>query len=108
TLGAWLLQKRGSGKLQFLQLRDGTGFMQGVVVKANDEALFETAKNLHQEASFYVTGMIKEDDRSSFGYEMEVSKIEIIKNNTGYAITNKEHMSYDLLYIRHLWLRSKK
>ena len=108
TLGAWLLQKRGSGKLQFLQLRDGTGFMQGVVVKANDEDLFETAKNLHQEASFYVTGMIKEDDRSSFGYEMEVSKIEIIQNNTGYPITPKEHGPEFLLDHRHLWLRSKK
>ena len=51
TIGCWLLQKRGSGKLQFLQLRDGTGFMQGVVVKANDEDLFATAKGLHQETS---------------------------------------------------------
>lgn len=108
TIGGWLLQKRGSGKLQFLQLRDGTGFMQGVVVKANDEALFDTAKGLNQETSMYVTGMIKEDERSSFGYEMEVSSIEIIQSAEGYPITPKEHGPEFLLDNRHLWLRSRK
>lgn len=108
TIGGWLLQKRGSGKLQFLQLRDGTGFMQGVVVKANDEALFDTAKGLNQETSMYVTGMIKEDARSSFGYEMEVSSIEIIQSAEGYPITPKEHGPEFLLDNRHLWLRSRK
>lgn len=108
TIGGWLLQKRGSGKLQFLQLRDGTGFMQGVVVKANDEALFDTAKGLNQETSMYVTGMIKEDERSSFGYEMEVSGIEIIQSAEGYPITPKEHGPEFLLDNRHLWLRSRK
>lgn len=108
TIGGWLLQKRGSGKLQFLQLRDGTGFMQGVVVKANDEALFDIAKGLNQETSMYVTGMIKEDERSSFGYEMEVSGIEIIQSAEGYPITPKEHGPEFLLDNRHLWLRSRK
>ena len=108
TIGCWLLQKRGSGKLQFLQLRDGTGFMHGVVVKANDEELFTAAKGLHQEASMYVTGTIKEDERSSFGYEMEVSGLEIIQNNEGYPITPKEHGPEFLLDNRHLWLRSRK
>ncbi|CEA00225.1 Asparagine--tRNA ligase [Jeotgalicoccus saudimassiliensis] len=108
TIGSWLLQKRGSGKLQFLQLRDGTGFMQGVVVKANDEELFNVAKGLNQETSMYVTGMIKEDERSSFGYEMEVSGIEIIQSAEGYPITPKEHGPEFLLDNRHLWLRSRK
>lgn len=108
TIGGWLLQKRGSGKLQFLQLRDGTGFMQGVVVKANDEALFDTAKGLNQETSMYITGMIKEDERSSFGYEMEVSGLEIIQSAEGYPITPKEHGPEFLLDNRHLWLRSRK
>lgn len=108
TIGCWLLQKRGSGKLQFLQLRDGSGFMQGVVVKANDEALFETAKGLNQETSMYVTGTIKKDDRSSFGYEMEVAKIDIIHEAEGYPITPKEHGPEFLLDNRHLWLRSRK
>lgn len=108
TIGCWLLQKRGSGKLQFLQLRDGTGFMQGVVVKANDEELFAVAKGLNQETSMYVTGTIKSDDRSSFGYEMEVSNIEIIQAAEGYPITPKEHGPEFLLDNRHLWLRSRK
>ena len=108
TIGCWLLQKRGSGKIQFLQLRDGTGFMQGVVVKANDEDLFETAKHLTQETSMYVTGVIKEDGRSSFGYEMEVTGIEVIQAAEGYPITPKEHGPEFLLDHRHLWLRSKK
>lgn len=108
TIGSWLLQKRGSGKFQFLQLRDGTGFMQGIVVKANDEDLFTLAKGLNQETSMYVTGVIKEDDRSSFGYEMEVSRIEIIQSADGYPITPKEHGPEFLLDNRHLWLRSKK
>ncbi|HIV81703.1 MAG TPA: asparagine--tRNA ligase [Candidatus Salinicoccus merdavium] len=108
TVGCWLLQKRGSGKLQFLQLRDGSGFMQGVVVKANDEELFAVAKGLSQETSMYVTGTIKSDDRSSFGYEMEVSNIEIIQEAEGYPITPKEHGPEFLLDNRHLWLRSRK
>ncbi len=108
TIGCWLLQKRGSGKIQFLQLRDGSGFMQGVVVKANDEALFDVAKGLNQETSMYVTGLIKEDARSSFGYEMEVSGIDIIHEAEGYPITPKEHGPEFLLDNRHLWLRSRK
>ena len=108
TIGCWLLQKRGNNNIQFLQLRDGTGFMQGVVVKANDEALFEVAKDLTQESSMYVTGTVKTDDRSSFGYEMEVTKIDIIQKTEGYPITPKEHGPEFLLDHRHLWLRSKK
>jgi asparaginyl-tRNA synthetase len=108
TIGCWLLQKRGSGKLQFLQLRDGSGFMQGVVVKANDEELFDVAKGLNQETSMYVTGLIKKDERSSFGYEMEVSNIDIIHEAEGYPITPKEHGPEFLLDNRHLWLRSRK
>lgn len=108
TLGCWLLQKRGNNNIQFLQLRDGTGFMQGVVVKANDEELFNVAKNLTQESSMYVTGTIKTDDRSSFGYEMEVTDIDIIQKTEGYPITPKEHGPEFLLDNRHLWLRSKK
>lgn len=108
TIGSWLLQKRGSGKIQFLQLRDGTGFMQGVVVKAADEDLFAVAKGLHQETSMYVTGTIKEDERSSFGYEMDVSAIEIIHAAEGYPITPKNHGPEFLMDHRHLWLRSRK
>ena len=88
----WLTDKRSSGKIVFLQLRDGTAFFQGVVRK-NDvsEEVFEAAKGLRQEASFYLTGTIHEDARSHFGYEIQISDLEVVSNNEGYPITNKEH-----------------
>ncbi|WP_405101863.1 asparagine--tRNA ligase [Oceanobacillus sp. FSL H7-0719] len=109
TIGAWLANKRSSGKIAFLQLRDGTGFMQGVVVK-NDvsEEIFQTAKNLSQETSIYITGKIVEDSRSKFGYEMQVSNIEVIHEAVDYPITPKEHGTEFLMDHRHLWLRSRK
>ena len=71
TIGAWFANKRSSGKIAFLQLRDGTGFIQGVVVKAEvAEELFQNAKSLTQESSLYVTGIVREDERSPFGYEL--------------------------------------
>lgn len=109
TIGAWLENKRSSGKIAFLQLRDGTGFMQAVVAK-NDvtEEVFQTAKDLTQESSMYITGKIVEDKRSPFGYEMHVSDIEVIRIAEDYPITPKEHGTEFLMDHRHLWLRSKK
>ncbi|HAR5953062.1 TPA: asparagine--tRNA ligase, partial [Staphylococcus pseudintermedius] len=90
TIGAWLANKRSSGKIAFLQLRDGTGFMQGVVVKADvDEDIFQRAKSLTQETSLYVTGEITEDNRSDLGYEMQVKNIEVIHEAHDYPITPK-------------------
>lgn len=105
----WLTDKRSSGKIIFLQLRDGTAFFQGVVRK-NDvsQEVFETAKTLRQEASFYITGTIHEDARSHFGYEIQITDLKVVSNNEGYPIGNKEHGVDFLLDHRHLWLRSKK
>ncbi|WP_345239042.1 asparagine--tRNA ligase [Pontibacillus salipaludis] len=109
TIGAWLANKRSSGKIAFLQLRDGTGFIQGVVVKADvEEEAFNLAKSVTQESSLYVTGKIVEDTRSPFGYEMQVSSLEIIHESVDYPITPKNHGPEFLLDHRHLWLRSKK
>ncbi|MFC3038904.1 asparagine--tRNA ligase [Virgibacillus xinjiangensis] len=109
TIGAWLANKRSSGKIAFLQLRDGTGFIQGVVAKADvAEETFQLAKGLTQESSMYVTGKIVEDTRSPFGYEMQVSDIELIHEAKDYPITPKEHGTEFLMDHRHLWLRSKK
>ena len=109
TIGAWLANKRSSGKIAFLQLRDGTGFIQGVVVKNNvSEDVFNLAKNINQESSMYITGTIVEDKRSSFGYEMQVNDIELIHEAVDYPITPKEHGTEFLMDHRHLWLRSKK
>lgn len=109
TIGAWLANKRSSGKIAFLQLRDGTGFMQGVVVKAAvDEDTFKQAKSITQETSLYITGEITEDNRSDLGYEMQVKSIEVIHDAHDYPITPKNHGTEFLMDHRHLWLRSKK
>ncbi|MBH0229556.1 asparagine--tRNA ligase [Halobacillus yeomjeoni] len=109
TIGAWLANKRSSGKIAFLQLRDGTGFMQGIVVKADiGEEKFQEAKSLTQESSLYVTGTIVEDTRSPLGYEMQVSGFELIHEAVDYPITPKEHGTEFLMDHRHLWLRSTR
>lgn len=109
VIGAWLANKRSSGKIAFLQIRDGSGFMQGVVVKEEvGEELFARAKSLTQETSMYVTGIVKSDDRSPFGYELQVTNVEVIHESVDYPITPKAHGPEFLLDNRHLWLRSKR
>jgi asparaginyl-tRNA synthetase len=109
TIGAWIANKRSSGKIAFLQLRDGTGFIQGVVVKSEvEENVFERAKSLTQESSIYVTGEVRVDERSPLGYELGVKKIEVLHESVDYPITPKEHGVEFLMDHRHLWLRSKK
>ncbi|PAF14180.1 MAG: asparagine--tRNA ligase [Shouchella clausii] len=109
TIGAWIANKRSSGKIAFLQLRDGTGFIQGVVVKAEvPEDVFALAKSITQESSLYVTGTVREDERSPSGYELSVEQIELIHQATDYPITPKQHGTEFLMDHRHLWLRSKR
>ncbi|MGM8213945.1 asparagine--tRNA ligase [Bacillaceae bacterium W0354] len=109
TIGVWLHNKRSSGKIAFLQLRDGTGFIQGVVAKSDvPEEVFDMAKKLNQESSMYVTGKVVEDTRSPLGYELQVSNIEVIQEAVDYPITPKEHGTEFLMDHRHLWLRSKR
>jgi asparaginyl-tRNA synthetase len=108
TLKGWLYNARSSGKLVFLQLRDGTGIVQCVVFKGNDEAVFEKAKSLGQESSLIVHGSVKADDRSVIGVEIDVKDIEVLQNVHEYPITPKEHGTEFLMDNRHLWIRSKK
>ncbi len=108
-IGAWVANKRSSGKIAFLQLRDGTAYFQGIVVKSEvGEENFQIAKNLHQETSIVVTGEIREDDRSKFGYEIGIQGIEVIGESHDYPITPKEHGTEFLMDHRHLWLRSSR
>ena len=108
-LGAWVANKRSSGKIAFLQLRDGTGFIQGVIVKAEvSEDLFQKAKSLTQESSLYVTGIVQKDERSPLGYELLVKEIDVIHHSVDYPITPKEHGTEFLMDHRHLWLRSRR
>jgi len=109
TIGAWIANKRSSGKIAFLQLRDGSGFIQGVVVKAEvAEEVFQSAKSVTQETSVYVKGIVREDERSPFGYELGVTGLEVIHEAVDYPITPKNHGTEFLMDNRHLWLRSKK
>jgi len=108
-IGCWLNRKRSSGKIQFLQLRDGTGFIQGVAVKNEvDEATWEAADKLTQESSLWVTGVVREEPRSPSGYELSVTGVDIIHLTSDYPITPKEHGVDFLMDHRHLWLRSPK
>ncbi len=109
TLKGWLYNSRSSGKLVFLELRDGSGIVQCVVFKGNvSEDTFEAAKSLGQESSLIVTGSVKEDARSPIGVEVDVQDLEILQNATDYPITPKEHGTEFLMDHRHLWIRSKK
>ncbi|MGX7394420.1 asparagine--tRNA ligase [Carnobacterium mobile] len=109
TIGAWVANKRSSGKIAFLQLRDGSAFFQGVVVKSEvDEEVFQLAKGLAQETAIEITGVIQEDSRSKFGYEITVKEIKVIGESHDYPITPKEHGTEFLMDHRHLWLRSSK
>ena len=112
TLKGWLYAKTGKGKLQFLQLRDGSGIVQCVLFK-NDvsEELFEDAKGLTQESSLIVTGAVRADARapgSPGGFEIGVTALQIIQIAEEYPITPKEHGVDFLLDRRHLWVRSSR
>jgi asparaginyl-tRNA synthetase len=111
-IAGWLYNLRKSGKIVFPLVRDGTGIMQCVGVKANlDETLFETLKNLTQESSLIVRGKIRAEPRAPGGYEMDIEGAEVVQRVTEadpYPITPKEHGTDFLMDHRHLWLRSKR
>ena len=105
----WLYNKRSSGKIQFLIIRDGTDLIQGVLVKSEvPEEIFEKAKALTQESSLIVRGVVREEPRSVSGYEMSITDLEVLQIAEEYPITPKEHGVEYLMDRRHLWLRSQK
>ncbi|MGD0338419.1 MAG: asparagine--tRNA ligase [Bacteroidota bacterium] len=109
TLQGWLYHKRSSGKVRFLLLRDGTGVVQGVVVKANvTEEIFNIFDQLTQESSFVMKGKVRKEDRAPGGYELDVSEVKVIHIAGEYPITPKEHGIEFLADRRHLWLRSSR
>jgi asparaginyl-tRNA synthetase len=102
----WLFNKRSSGKIAFLQLRDGTGFVQGVAVKNElPEEVFELCKEISQESSIEVTGMVRSDERAPSGYEISVTNVKVVSPSDEYPITKKEHGIEFLMDLRHLWMR---
>ena len=105
----WLHNKRPSGKLQFLTVRDGSGFAQAVMVKAAvPEAAWQAAESMGQESSLELTGRVKEDKRAPGGFEVEVTGLTAVQIAHDYPITPKEHGTAFLMENRHLWLRSQR
>jgi asparaginyl-tRNA synthetase len=105
----WLYHKRPSGKLNFLLVRDGTGIVQCVVVKAEvGEQIFGLCDHITQESSLIVEGKVRKDARAAGGCELTVSSITLVNAAQEYPITPKEHGIDFLLSQRHLWLRSSQ
>jgi len=108
-LRGWLYNKRSSGKIRFLLLRDGTGVVQCVLVKGKvPEKAFGLFDELTQESSFSVVGSVRKDDRAPGGFEIDVVDASLIHLASEYPITPKEHGIEFLVDRRHLWLRSSK
>ena len=109
TLQGWLYNKRSSGKLRFLLLRDGTATIQCVVFKGDvSEKIFDDATQLTQESSFTVIGKVAKDPRSPLGFELQVKDLTIVQLADEYPISKKEHGTDFLMDHRHLWLRSSR
>ena len=109
TIHGWLANRRSSGKIHFLQIRDGSGFVQAVMSKAavGDDA-FSRADHLSQESAVAVTGTVRADKRAPGGYEIDVSGLEVVSAAQEYPITPKEHGPDFLLDRRHLWIRTAR
>jgi len=108
TVGGWVTGVRSSGKIAFLQLRDGSGFVQGVMVKNEvSEEQFDLARGLGQESAVVVTGVVRADERAPSGVELGVNGVELISTASDYPITPKEHGVDFLFEHRHLYLRHK-
>ena len=109
TLKGWLNGRRSSGKIHFLQLRDGSGFIQGVMSKAAvGEDVFKQADHLSQESAVMVRGTVRADSRAPGGYEIDVAGLEVVSAAQDFPITPKEHGVDFLMDRRHLWIRSAR
>ena len=108
-LRGWLHNRRSSGKIHFLTLRDGSGFIQCVMSKqAVGEEMFKTADHLAQESAIIVEGTAREDKRAPGGFEVDVTSLEVVSEAKDFPITPKEHGVDYLMDRRHLWIRSQR
>ena len=109
TIKGWLHNRRSSGKIHFLILRDGTGFIQAVVSRAAvGDDLFKLADHLSQETSVIVIGTARADKRAPTGFEIDVKGFQVVGESHDYPITPKEHGIDYLLDRRHLWIRTER
>ncbi len=109
TIKGWVYNKRSSGKIKFLMLRDGTGIMQGILFKGEcSEEAFQDFDKLTQESAVEVTGKLKKEPRSPGGFEIGIQSLKIVSIADPYPISPKEHGVEFLMDHRHLWLRSTR
>ena len=109
TVRGWLYNRRSSGKIQFLIVRDGTGYLQAVVAKADvSPEVWSEAERATQEASLEVRGVVRADSRAPGGFEMTASGVTVLGASDGYPISPKEHGVDFLMSQRHLWMRSSQ
>src|SRR5258708_9022193 len=109
TIYGWLHNRRSSGKIHFLILRDGSGFIQAVMSKAGvGEEMFKAADHLSQETSVIVTGTARADRRAPSGFEIDVKTLEVVGQSHHYPITPKEHRVDYLLDRRQLWIPNER
>lgn len=109
NIKGWLYNRRSSGGIQFLQIRDGTGIIQGVLKEDSvGTELFERTLDLKRESSVIVKGIVEEDERAPIGYELDVTGVEVQHSvEDEFPITPKEHGPGFLMDNRHLWIRAK-
>ncbi|MHB8336597.1 MAG: asparagine--tRNA ligase [Ignavibacteriaceae bacterium] len=109
SLKGWLYNKRSSGKIKFLILRDGSGYLQCVYFKGNvSEETFNTAERIGQESAIEVTGKVRAEERAPGGYELDATGLKVISETHDFPITPKDHGIEFLMDNRHLWLRSSR
>jgi asparaginyl-tRNA synthetase len=109
TLRGWVVTPRSSGKIAFVVMRDGSGYVQCVLSKKEvSEAAWNAFGTLTQETSIALTGVVREEPRSPGGFELAVTGLEVIGPSVEYPITPKEHGTSYLFEHRHLWLRTRK
>ncbi|WP_292594929.1 asparagine--tRNA ligase [Mesotoga sp. UBA5847] len=106
----WLRRRRSSGKIQFLFLRDGSGFIQGIVEKSSvPESVFQVAASLKMESSVIVSGLVKAEERAPGGVELFVEDLQIVQiPEKDFPINKPDHSIDFLMDNRHLWLRTQR
>jgi asparaginyl-tRNA synthetase len=109
TVQGWVVTTRSSGKIAFVVLRDGSGYVQGVLSKKEvPESTWSAFATLTQETSVALTGLVREEPRSPGGHELAVEAIQVLGASPEFPITPKEHGTTFLFEHRHLWLRSRR
>ncbi|MBI1873802.1 MAG: asparagine--tRNA ligase [Acidobacteria bacterium] len=109
TIRGWLHNRRSSGKIHFLTVRDGTGFIQAVMSKSGvSPETFQQADHLSQESSIVLTGTARADTRAPGGFEIDVTALDVVAPAHDYPVTPKEHGVDYLMDRRHLWIRTER